>query len=375
MLQMVTQLQALRIDVIFDQYFTPPIKDYEHSQRFESAQLEYIITGPEQSRPSDFTKELKNSNFKEALVDFFILHWATDEMASFIGNKIIHVNFRKCHSFTVNNSNKVVSSIDEELSCPEHEEADTKIIYHACNINYPANIVIRNVDTDIVATMLAHMHHLKNDSFILMLTGTGNNLRYVDLTKVHAELGESVCQSLPGFHAITGCDYNPALFRKGKLKPYKLLKKSNESQKAFIKFGDSELIENKDEQENVFNIIQRFICNIYNVRNIIDVDAVRLQMFIDSYTVSDVNETFNRQKLRNFDASNLPPCKSELLQQFLRANYICTIWNNAHLKNPTSYGLENNGWVLENNQYHFKWFEEDQIPYYVSDSLTTLSGM
>lgn len=374
MLQMVTQLQALRIDVIFDQYFTPSIKDYEHSQRFESAQLEYIITGPEQSRPNDFAKELKNSNFKEALVDFFILHWATDEMASFIGNKIIHVNFRKCHSF-VANSNKVVLSINEELSCPEHEEADTKIIYHACHINYPANIVIRSVDTDIVAIMLAHMHHLKNDSFVWMLTGTGNNLRYVDLTKIHAELGESVCQSLPGFHAITGCDYNPALFRKGKLKPYQLLKKSIEFQKAFIKFGDSELIVNKDEQDNVFNIIQRFICNIYNVRNIIDVDAARLQMFIDSYTVSDVNETFNRKKLRNFDASSLPPCKSELLQQFLRANYICTIWNNAHLKNPTSYGPENNGWILENDQYHFKWFEGDQLPNYVSDSLTTLSGM
>ncbi|KAG8241925.1 hypothetical protein J6590_076041 [Homalodisca vitripennis] len=32
-------------------------------------------------------------------------------------------------------------------------------------------------------------------------------------------------------------------------------------------------------------------------------------MFIDTYTVSDVNEAFNRKKLRYFDASNLPPCK------------------------------------------------------------------
>ncbi|XP_044730356.1 uncharacterized protein LOC123293560 [Chrysoperla carnea] len=92
-------------------------------------------------------------------------------------------------------------------------------------------------------------------------------------------------------------------------------------------------------------------------------------MFIDSYTVSDVDEAFDRKKLRNFDASNLPPCKSELLQQFLRANHICCIWNNAHLKSPTIYKPENNGWVQENNQYHFKWFEGDQLPNYVSDSL------
>ncbi|RVE52860.1 hypothetical protein evm_002517 [Chilo suppressalis] len=96
-------------------------------------------------------------------------------------------------------------------------------------------------------------------------------------------------------------------------------------------------------------------------------------MFIDSYTVSDVNEALNRKKLRSFDASSLPPCKSELSQQFLRANYICTIWNNAHLKKPTTYKPENNGWILQNDQYHFKWFEGDQLPNYVSDSLATVS--
>ncbi|GFY67797.1 uncharacterized protein TNIN_468191 [Trichonephila inaurata madagascariensis] len=94
-------------------------------------------------------------------------------------------------------------------------------------------------------------------------------------------------------------------------------------------------------------------------------------MFIDLYTISDVNEAFDRKKLRNFDASNLLPCKSELLQQFLRANYTCTIWNNAHLKNLATYQLENNGWAFENGKYHFKWFEGDQLPSYVSDSFKT----
>lgn len=325
MLKMVTQLHALRIDVIFDQYFTPSIKDYERSQRLESTQLEYTITGADQVRPNDFMKELKNSNFKLALVDFFILHWATDEMAPFIGNKIIHINLRQCHSFVVNNHNNVITSIVEELSCPEHKEADTKVIYHACNINYAANIVIRSVDTDIVAIMLGHMHHLQHDSHVWILTGTANHLRYVNLTKIHAQLGGSICKSLPGFHAFTGCDHNPAFFRKGKLKPYKVMRKKIEYQEAFNKFGHSELFENIDEQQNIFNVIQKFICDVYNLDGIIDVDAARLQIFINTYTVSDVNEAFNVNNLRNFDASNLPPCKSELLQHFLRANYISTI--------------------------------------------------
>ncbi|GFY73275.1 uncharacterized protein TNIN_228651 [Trichonephila inaurata madagascariensis] len=80
------------------------------------------------------------------------------------------------------------------------------MVYHACNINYPAEIVIRSIDTDIAAIMLGNMHPLKNDSVAWMLTGTGNNLRYVDLTKMHAEMGQLICHSLPEYHAITGCD-------------------------------------------------------------------------------------------------------------------------------------------------------------------------
>ncbi|GFY54384.1 uncharacterized protein TNIN_203761 [Trichonephila inaurata madagascariensis] len=97
------------------------------------------------------------------------------------------------------------------------------MVYHACNINYPAEIVIKSIDTDIAAIMLGNMHPLKNDSVAWMLTGTGNNLRYVDLTKIHAKLGQLICQSLPEYHAITACDFDRAFFRKGKLKPYKTL--------------------------------------------------------------------------------------------------------------------------------------------------------
>lgn len=86
------------------------------------------------------------------------------------------------------------------------------------------------------------------------------------------------------------------------------------------------------------------------------------------------SQAFDLKKLRSFDASNLPPCKSELLQQFLRANYISTIRNNTHLKNPSIYQPENNGWIREDNMYYFKWLDGDQLPNFVSDSLKTPSG-
>ncbi|XP_049316764.1 uncharacterized protein LOC125779446 [Bactrocera dorsalis] len=206
------------------------------------------------------------------------------------------------------------------------------------------------------------MHHIPNDSRVWMLTGTGNNLRYVDLTKIHTKLGDSIYESLPGFHAITG-----------KLGPYKILITTEKYQKAFIKFGDTQLFEDDSEIQSTFDIIQQFICDIYNVGTIIDVDAARLQLFINNYTVCDVNEAFQRKKICNFDGNSLPPCKSELFQQFRRANYISSIWNNAHKKIPSIHEPANNGWVQVNSQYNFKWFEGDQLPNFVSDALQTIS--
>ena len=60
------------------------------------------------------------------------------------------------------------------------------------------------------------MIHLKSSSHIWMLTGTGNNERFIDVTQIYEQLAESLAKSLIGFHAFTGCDFNPAFFNKGK---------------------------------------------------------------------------------------------------------------------------------------------------------------
>ncbi|GFW16547.1 hypothetical protein TNCV_2351711 [Trichonephila clavipes] len=142
-----------------------------------------------------------------------------------------------------------------KLTCTDHEEADTKIIHHICNIDVQANFVIRCSDTDIAAIMLGNMRHLKNeDSHVWILTGIGNR-------------------------------------------------------EAFMKFGDPDLFRDLELEKNVFNKIQKFICEVYNVPGMIEVDAARLQLFINTYMVSDVNEEFIQKNVKNFDASNLPPCK------------------------------------------------------------------
>ncbi|GBP33364.1 hypothetical protein EVAR_6712_1 [Eumeta japonica] len=58
------KISGQRIDVIFD-HWSPSIKDNERSLRSESIQMQYIIAGPEQVRPTDFSKELKTSDLKK----------------------------------------------------------------------------------------------------------------------------------------------------------------------------------------------------------------------------------------------------------------------------------------------------------------------
>ena len=61
-----------------------------------------------------------------------------------------------------------------------------------------------------------------------MDTGTNakNTRRYINLTAIGEVLGPLLCESLPAFHAFTGCDYTSAFVRKGKKHPFAKLEKS-----------------------------------------------------------------------------------------------------------------------------------------------------
>lgn len=359
-LQIVTNFGSNLVDIIFDRYFSPSIKNYERDLR-NNTDIPYNISGPDQSRPHDFTKELRNNYFKEALVKFLIEDWASDEKAPFIGDKIIRLNFDLCYRF-VSSGNQVKRTIDDDFTCEDHEKADTKIIFHLSKINFDANVLIRCNDTDVLVIILGNMENFLCKFNIWMEVGTGNHQRHIDITKLYTTLGASLSSALPGFHAITGCDYNPAFFRKGKSKPLKLLEKSLEFQTALTSLKNVD----SNSRENVFDELEKFVCRIYNIRNIDTINEARFELFCKTYKFKNLNESF-KPKLKNYDASSLPPCKSELFQQLLRAQYITSIWGNAHMKYPTALRPQGNGWIENNGKYEFVWFEGNQLPTFIND--------
>ncbi|XP_045463775.1 uncharacterized protein LOC123673332 [Harmonia axyridis] len=282
-------------------------------------------------------------------------------MDPIIGDKIIYVNFNKCYSYRVE-SNKVIKIVEDSLSCEEHEEADSRIIYHICQINVDGEVVIRCSDTDILIILLGNMHHLNASLKIWVNLGVGNHERFISVNQVHEILGNSLSKALPCFHALTGCDYTPAFFRKGKLRPFKLLEQSEEYQLACqnIITDDEELL------DETFRILEKFICHIYGARDSWNVNEVRFHLFSNTYRSKKSDDNFEK-KFRNFDPSSLPPCKAELYQHLLRIRYVTKFWRNAHLQHPTSLSPQASGWTINDDKYDFIWFVGEQLPSFIAD--------
>lgn len=74
MLSMFCSNDAEVVVIAFDGYIFPSIKDHEHFLR-EMQVAQFHIEGPDQVRLSDFNNDLKNANFKQALVNFIMQHW------------------------------------------------------------------------------------------------------------------------------------------------------------------------------------------------------------------------------------------------------------------------------------------------------------
>lgn len=166
-------------------------------------------------------------------------------------------------------------------------------------------------------------------------------------------------------HAFTGCDYNPCFYRKGKSKSLKLLEKSEEYRKAFTDLGN---LNSEKEWKRIFSSVEKFVCDWYCEKKCTKINKVRYEKFLLNYKVNSDTEIF-KKKIKNFDGFSLPPCELELYQHFLRAKYITSIWRNAYREIPTMLKPEENGWIISEEQYEFKWFKGEQLPNSVFDIL------
>ena len=85
---------------------------------------------------------------------------------------------------------------------------------HAAGSKF-ASVVIVSEDTDVLVLLLTFKSFVPSSTFIKC--GSQTRVKYIEVSRVVESIGASVCRSLLGFHAFSGCDRASAFAGHGKV--------------------------------------------------------------------------------------------------------------------------------------------------------------
>ena len=152
------------------------------------------------------------------------------------------------------------SAIEIEDLCCDHEEADTRMILHCRHVvlsSETENVVVWSPDTDVAILLAYHFEDL-GCTQLWFRTGVADKARFIPIHQICSNLGKEICRILVGFHALTGCDSTSGFAGIGKVKAFKVLKKSLSSYYDLKTLADDINIS----EESIYKL-QQFVCHLY----------------------------------------------------------------------------------------------------------------
>jgi mannose-6-phosphate isomerase class I len=200
-------------------------------------------------------------------------------------------------------------------------------------VQHVSNITIRSNDTDVLIILLYHIANTEEKN--QRMAGCWLKLkqrRLVNINNIVQNLTKDVALALPGLHALTGCDYVPAFFNKGKIKPFELMKKHSIFTQCMKALGNGEINDETSKQ------CSTFVCHLYGQPKEIDVNQARHMIFRKTYAPKTLEDPLDYIKCVN--PSALPPCAATLQHQLERANYVAAIWKRAALQKPRALAMD-----------------------------------
>jgi hypothetical protein len=183
------------------------------------------------------------------------------------------------------------------LDC-DHEEADTRIVVHVIHAlaQGASTVQVRTGDTDVVVILIGKFHDillLYPQAVIWVAFGMGKDFCFFHINDICASLGKDWSQSLPVFHAMTGCDTTSAFNFKGKKSAWQAWKSYAEATDAFLSLAHHPFMA-INISSDVFCKLERLIVILYNKTSpLISVNEARMELFC--------------QRNRNLD--RIPPTK------------------------------------------------------------------
>ena len=276
----IMKLARHRIDLCFDTYTSPSIKDSERSARGNEEISKTFHFGADQKTPGNFKDLFKLSEFKAEFIKL-IKDLESETYSAIVKNKILYCTVdNKCKSFQVINGVWTVNDISSLDG--NHEEADMRVAFRLQHMNghNHGNTVVRGTDTDLAIVICANVQLFRNIHvwFDVGLDSL-NTRRYVNMTHVRNEIDH--CDAMVAMYTFTDCDYSPAFNKKGKTRPVELMRKDEKFIDAFMKLGVSS--SSSELTEDMINTIEEFTCLLYGHKKCTDINKGLYLTFCEKY--------------------------------------------------------------------------------------------
>ena len=97
-------------------------------------------------------------------------------------------------------------------------------------------------------------------------------LRYINVNEINQSLGYRLCCALPDHHVFIGCDLTASFSRKGKVNPFKKLRKNAMAIKVFSELGEKETVDKKQIRD-----IEKLVCEMYGKKQLDSVNDAFLK--------------------------------------------------------------------------------------------------
>ena len=145
--------------------------------------------------------------------------------------------------------------------------------------------------------------------------------------------------------------------RKGKIRPFNILKTDVPAQEAFVSLSEGL----PEVTEEVIKEIERFLCKVYGKKKVVSINEVRLQVFASKYKQKK-NGTKSIADVKSMDGSAMPPCYRVMLEKIKRIAFVASRWCTSTMPIEPAVYPEDHGWVLQDGKYKIKWFDGEAAP-------------
>ena len=322
-------LKAAKLVIVMDTYGEDRIKDMTQKRRGQAGR-KVVITEKGQSMPQgkDWNTFLNSGENKTQLINFLANYYKSDSVRSSFDIPLV---------FTESDNAWLITSEDVLLleQC-NHHEADTRVIRHASLSDKP--VVIVAADTDIFILLVYAFSKVgPAEKWFMKL----DRERYVDIGTVCKAYGKEVCDVLPSYHSVTGCDTTSYPYKVGKLKPFKKMVAEN---KSTLLTSVGIVPVSAQQLESMLIFMQKVM---YPGKEGEDYVGTRIRMY-------------EQQRVKS--SLGLLPDKSSSLEHLKRSNLQSYIWKQCLQKDIVYPTPENNGWQLTDDGLIPVWFSCSQFP-------------